>query len=204
MKRRAFIGSMAVAAVAANTQPLLAATPAKSTYRDLLKPKVVAPPAAIQAGFAALMDWMKANQWLGYIKTVCGIDLDVPPAAWPGLLSQKFAPVTIHGFEDFGGIKLIEPGLPEFSLLYHALASPRVTPPGFTPAQYPDFAQLDLLENYIFGSVDYQLSDEALTKDYAIAVFAYEYRPAYKSPDSSPYAGFVYSAPASPASGKPP
>jgi hypothetical protein len=193
MKRRAFIGSMAVAVVAANTQPLLAAAPARRTYHDLLTPMVVAPPAAIQAAFAALMDWMKANQWLAYIKTISGIDLDVPPAAWPGLLSQRFPPVTLHGFEDFGGIKLVEPGLPEFSLLYHALASPRVIPPEFTPGQYPDFVQLDLLENYIFGSVDYQLSDGNLAKNYAVAVFAYEYRPAYKNPDSSPYAGFVYS-----------
>lgn len=184
---------MAVAAVAANVKVSLATElpPKKKPYDDLLQGKqIVMPPAQAQAAFTDLMRWLKDNKWLAFLRGLTGVDLDVSQAAWPALLSQALPVVTAHGFDDFAGQQFIEPGCPEFSLLYHALASPRVTP---EVDAYPSTEQLDALENYIFGSVKYVITESDLQENYVVAVFAYEYRPAYKTPDNSPYAGMVYS-----------
>ena len=62
---------------------------------------------------------------------------------------------TLLGFEDFAddGVRAIEPGSPSRSLLYHALASPNVlNAEDGTPLDvFADPAELDALENYIFG-----------------------------------------------------
>ena len=64
---------------------------------------------------------------------------------------------SIPGFEDFSleGVRAIEPGQPARSLLYHALASPPVSGlPGEPPVRgYPSLAQLESVENYVYGAV---------------------------------------------------
>jgi hypothetical protein len=86
------------------------------------------------------------------------------------------------GFEDFcaAGKRGIEPRKPAASLLYHAFASPRVHPTPNGEAvdandAYPTLAELEALENYIFGIEP--LKPGAL-KNLSVVVFAYQYRPA--------------------------
>jgi hypothetical protein len=89
------------------------------------------------------------------------------------------------GFGDFArhANRLLTPGRPGASLLYHALASPEVHPsPSGRPlgdaTTYPTLAELDTLENLIYGLA----ADRNDLGDTFVAVFAYQYRPARRSP----------------------
>ena len=101
----------------------------------------------------------------------------------------------VPGFADFttAGNRAIEPGKPAASLLYHAMASPFVHPDGTaTPgnaSQYPTLAELDAVENYIFGLHQVDLSQ---LRNPVIAVLAYEYRTAPRSPHGR-HADLAYS-----------
>jgi hypothetical protein len=79
------------------------------------------------------------------------------------------------GFEDFapGARRAVQPGDPAHSLIYHALASPHVHPPG--QDWYPSLADLDLVENYIY-SLAPLAPEEIRDRELVPAVFAYEYR----------------------------
>jgi hypothetical protein len=106
------------------------------------------------------------------------------------LASELSKPLTIdrtlNGFRDFAvdGTRGIEPANPGRSLLYHALASPAVHPtannrPSADANDYPTLSELDTLENYIYSVANRQLSD---FPNAVIAVFAYQYRLAPRSP----------------------
>ncbi len=101
----------------------------------------------------------------------------------------------VPGFADFttAGSRAIEPGKPAASLLYHAMASPFVHPDGTaTPGEasrYPTLAELDAVENYIFGLHQVDLSQ---LRNPVIAVLAYEYRTAPRSPHGQ-HADLAYS-----------
>jgi hypothetical protein len=62
---------------------------------------------------------------------------------------------SMDGFGDFNlmGTRAIEPGRPDSSLLYHAFASPTVVADGSGTALrgFPTIAEIDALENYIYG-----------------------------------------------------
>jgi flavin-dependent dehydrogenase len=92
---------------------------------------------------------------------------------------------TLLGFGDFAddATRAIEPGSPSRSLLYHALASPNVlnAPDGTPLTLFPGPAELDAVENYIFGVNTPKLADIQARfpgKPMAVVVFACEYRPA--------------------------
>ncbi len=107
------------------------------------------------------------------------------------LADQLVAPIgsidrTMHGFEDYApaGCHAIEAGSPARSLLYHALASPLVTAHyGFTLGVFPTLAQIETVENYVYGvampTLDEFCSDG---NQLGIVVFALEYRPASRTP----------------------
>jgi hypothetical protein len=90
----------------------------------------------------------------------------------------------VPGFEDFAfeGLRGIEPGNPSRSLLYHALASPNVLHvDGADLGAYPTLAEIDAVENYVFGAKPpslQELSALAAGDFMAVVVFASEYRPA--------------------------
>jgi hypothetical protein len=91
---------------------------------------------------------------------------------------------TLPGFEDFAfeGKRGIETGNPARSLLYHAFASPNVLQGarGATLTGFPTLAELETVENYVFGIQPPSLDDlrsRAQGELLAIAVFASEYRP---------------------------
>jgi hypothetical protein len=95
------------------------------------------------------------------------------------------SPLTVDrtrpGFGDFAphADRLVAPGRPGKSLLYHALASPDVHPtaagaPLADESGYPTLAELDTVENFIYACA----ADRTDLDDAFIAVFAYQYRPA--------------------------
>lgn len=149
---------------------------------------VAAVSTALQKKFDDLMLWMQDKGWLAYLKTL-GIILS-PTAPIEGLSSIiEDVPLkgikTMKGFEDYAGNRLISPGNPAMSLLYHLLANPRVRPDGFTENQYADLSHIDVLEDYIYAVKkweDYQRDFAVDADDLVLAVFAYEYRTAYKTP----------------------
>ena len=92
---------------------------------------------------------------------------------------------TLPGFEDFAleAYRGIEPGKPSHSLLFHALASPRVllSPSRRPLGDFPSLAELEAVENYVFGVHPLSVQDIRVRADdapLAIVVFALEYRPA--------------------------
>src|SRR5687768_5705215 len=108
----------------------------------------------------------------------------------PDLGSELARPLStinrmVPGFEAFAheGARGIEPGDPNRSLLYHALASPNVVQvDGADLARYPTLHELDVVENYVFGGHTrpslHDISALAAGDLLAIVVFASEYRPA--------------------------
>ena len=75
----------------------------------------------------------------------------------------------------------IEPGDPARSLLYHGFASPGCVPAGFDETDYPTLAELQAIEDFVYGIVPPSLDDlrvKAEDGPLAIVVFAYEYTPA--------------------------
>lgn len=105
----------------------------------------------------------------------------------PSLKAELLKPLTINrtleGFEDFcpDGYRAIEPARPAHSLLYHALASPRVTADetGRQLRVFPTHAEIETVLNYVFGIQPPTLNDLMQQAQYAplsVAVFASEYR----------------------------
>ncbi|MBB6238054.1 hypothetical protein HDC90_002682 [Pedobacter sp. AK013] len=213
MKRRKFIQDLGIGLTLASAVPstVLATKPLAKKEDDIfefLTPS--APPAVVNTNFISLLDWLKNNQWIAYLKNITGVEFDGSDTNLIDKLSQPLQPLnTLPGFEDFAGIRLIEPCRPSMSLLYHALASPRVRPIlngiPFSTTQYPSLQQIDLLEDYIYSLKTFKYPLNQLPKGYVLAMFAYEYRPAYKTPDPTyktpdpadkvplPYADLVFS-----------
>jgi hypothetical protein len=92
---------------------------------------------------------------------------------------------NLPGFEDFAleGDRGVVPGQPARSLLFHALASPNVVKGvnGVELLAFPTLAELEMIENYVFGANPPSLLDLRARfpgATIAIVVFAAEYRPA--------------------------
>ena len=90
---------------------------------------------------------------------------------------------TCPGFGDFAshGTRAIEPGHPDQSLLYHALAAPSVVAGrnGAKLGGFPTLEEIETVENYIYASRKAtlaQLRDGIAPEDMAIVVFALHYR----------------------------
>ncbi|MFM0247257.1 hypothetical protein [Paraburkholderia sediminicola] len=99
----------------------------------------------------------------------------VKPLPW---IDRRFA-----GFGDFAvaGRAAIQPGQPDFSLLYHALAAPSVVTGrgGESLGAYPTLAEIDTLENYIFAVRRVSLNAlraECGAWPIAVSTFATHYR----------------------------
>ena len=115
--------------------------------------------------------------------------LDITKADLRAELDRELPAIdrTAPGFEDFAfeGRRGIEPGAPDRSLLYHALASPNVLQvDGADFAAYPSLRDLEVIENYVFGAHPRSLRDVSAMAGgdlLAIVVFATEYRPAADS-----------------------
>ena len=133
-------------------------------------------------------------EWHALFQRVAGLDLAGPNLRQTllagGLRIDRHG---VPGFADFApqSDQAICPGDPALSLVYHALASPRVHPAAdgaaTDPSLYPDLHALDLLENWIWS-----LAPIEVPPDGVVATFAYEYRTgAYTS--HRRHADFAYS-----------
>lgn len=123
---------------------------------------------------------------LGWGELLAQHGLDVGAADFAAELARPLAVKRqVQGFEDFSldGTRAIEPGFPARSLLYHALASPRVEEgPGVPRLEdFPTLAEIGVVEDYVFAAAGASLDDlreRAGGAPLAVVVFAYEYRPA--------------------------
>lgn len=154
----------------------------------------------VKQQFDEVFRWLRKNGWLEWISRETGGNADTADPYDETLFKNITKKFTAKGLDDFGGRRLIEPGLPAMSFIYHALASPRVQPAGITT--YPTYKELDALENYIYALYNVNVKEVKDNKrKFCLAVLAYEYRPAYKVPpfrniDRSKFrkhADFVYS-----------
>jgi hypothetical protein len=134
------------------------------------------------------------------VKTLCQ---RLAPLGWASLLKRHGLDITkanlgaelakilqvdrtVAGFEDFAmeGVRGIEPGNPGRSVLYHALASPRVRVDGAGAnlGGYPTPAEIEAVENYVYGVQSPTLAElrarAGAGSSMAVVVFATEYRPA--------------------------
>lgn len=198
MQRRQFIAT--VAALTA----LGAASLANGTTREqepfplLDEPLCAKVSDELADDFTDLLGWLSKEGWLSFLQDVSGQpSTGATPNLTTALSSEQLLKVSSHiGFEDFGGVRLLEPGKPALSLLYYALASPRVKLPAPTPAKqaldtsYPMPEHLDRLENYIYALAPLTVGE--LGDDCVLAVFAYEFRPSPKTPHRQ-HADLVFS-----------
>ncbi len=205
MKRKEFLRLSAIAAALGPISTTFSSGRSGMNLLSLLEndPKDVAKVSAtVQNEFTALVEWLDKNGWVNYLKEAAGVNLSLNGEARNAELLKDLDPARLkkltdnpdYGFDDFVGMNLIKPGFPAFSLLYHALASPRVR--SSTILAYPDLAQLDMLENYIYALADWEhlksIYEVKSNDDLVMAVFAYEYRPAFKTPHHE-HADLVYS-----------
>ncbi|HZA25588.1 MAG TPA: hypothetical protein VFA32_23825 [Dehalococcoidia bacterium] len=122
----------------------------------------------------------------GWSKLLLKHGLDITKSDLRAELDRELPQIdrTVPGFEDFAaeGRRGIEPGNPNRSLLYHALASPNVVEvDGGDLVEYPTLRDLEIVENYVFGAKPpslQELSALAAGDLMAVVVFASEYRPA--------------------------
>jgi hypothetical protein len=133
-----------------------------------------------------LFAWLMSRGWLALFET----EID-PMSPVDARLFQR-GRIPPKGFEDCAGVRAIQPGHPQLSLLYHALASADVVLPhdgGSSAARYPGVEHLDALESFI-----YRLDPDPASAgpETALAVLAYEYRPAARTPHGK-HADLVFS-----------
>jgi hypothetical protein len=200
MKRRDFLGKIAIAAVVVNNCSFANVFAIDQANGISAGPTVLTPVSEeLNTGFKELLKWCIANGWMKYLndQTHLQFDLQMPVDQLTTDIRQHLPFTAIitnikkeNGFDDFAGNQLICPGYPSRSLLYHALASPRVRDTALTA--YPSLLQLDTLENYIYGINQFNIDPLELQHNYVAAVFAYQYRPALKTPHGK-YADLVFS-----------
>lgn len=199
MKRRFFLESMAGTLLASGI-PSVAKTIVKPDARlseIIPKANKGVIPDSMQEEFVGLLKWLDENGWNTFFKKTFNVDISFENPGLQTEIVKEIANVNkAKGFEDFGGLRMIEDGQPAMSALYHALASPRVKPRKdgeyFTATNYPSLSQLDFLENYIYALKTPDINPDEFSNDFVFAVFSYEYRPAYKQPNGCNYAEFAY------------
>jgi hypothetical protein len=144
-----------------------------------------APPSSLIEGVSAVCRRLAPLGWRDLLLEVSGGQLDLLAA---DLESEFLKPLsnidrTCPGFGDFAlhGGKAIEPGQPDQSMLYHALAAPSVvaTRDGTKLGGFPTLAEIETVENYIYGSRKATMDDlkkGLAADDLSIVVFALHYR----------------------------
>lgn len=124
---------------------------------------------------------------LGWQSLLAAHGIDLAAADLEAELLRELPTIDreLDGFEDFTlrGRRGIQPGDAAGSLLFHALASPRVltTPSGEALGGFPTLGELDLVENVIFGLRPPSLAELRARfpgRPMAVCVYATEYRPA--------------------------
>ncbi len=203
MKRKEFLRLGAIAASLGPLDSIFSTAKNRINLLAFLDPQAFGEVSnTIQEDLSSLIQWMTTNGWSTFLKDTLGVNLGLSGEALRTELTKdldktKLSKLTSDGssgFDDFAGMNLVKPGFPAFSLLYHALASPRVRPAGIK--SYPDLTHLDALENYIYATAGFDdlknIYGVKSNDDLLLAVFAYEYRPAFKTPHHD-HADMVFS-----------
>ncbi|MFI0848968.1 hypothetical protein [Mesorhizobium sp. IMUNJ 23232] len=123
--------------------------------------------------------------WRQLLLDVTGGDLDIGADDLAAALAKPLPRIdrSYPGFGDFwvAGVRAVEPGNPDKSLLYHALASPTVVADraGKELGGFPTLAEIEAVENYIYGvvppSLD-ELRNRANGAPLGVVVFAPQYQ----------------------------
>jgi len=205
MKRKEFIKLGAIAAALGPLSTTFSSGRSRMNLFSFLEnsPEDIAKVSSyVQENFTILMGWLAKNGWVSYLNDALGVNLGLTGDALTAELLKdldknllkKLTDNPESGFDDFAGMNLIKPGFPAYSLLYHAVASPRVRSKSFLA--YPGLEHIDVLENYIYALAEWQhiknVYEVKSNDDLVMAVFAYEYRPAFKTPHHE-YADLVFS-----------
>jgi len=147
----------------------------------------LAPAVPLIDRVAAICQRLAPAGWRNLLLRASNNELDLGAADLAAALARPLARIdrTVPGFEDFAleGQRGIAPGAPAHSLLFHALASPNVFEDGSgnTLGAYPTPAELETVENYVFGVAPPSLDEVrgwASGHPLGVVVFALEYRPA--------------------------
>lgn len=135
----------------------------------------------------AVCDRLTPHGWRDLLLEVSEGTLDIAATSLKAELAKELPRIRRdrNGFQDFAfeGNRGIEPGNPARSLLHHALASPNVVQGarGFVLTDFPSLREIEIVENYVFGSKPpslRELSARSQRAFMALVVFASEYRPA--------------------------
>lgn len=144
-----------------------------------------APSLSLVAGVAAVCRRLAPLGWRDLLLEVTGGQLDLLAVDLEHELLKPLVKIdrTCLGFGDFAmhGSRAIEPGQPDQSLLYHALAAPTVvaTRDGAELRGFPTLTEIETIENFIYSACKATLADikaYAGTANLAIVVFAVHYR----------------------------
>ncbi len=141
---------------------------------------------------SAICTALAKNGWADLLRQVAGLNIELTGKALADELARKLNQIdrTIPGFEDFAadGRQAIEPGMPSRSLLFHALAKPRlgVWPENYSHGlpvlkRFPALPEIEIVENYVYGCAPPSIAELRLRADgapLALIVCVAEYRPA--------------------------
>jgi len=145
-----------------------------------------APSGPLIDAVEALCRRLSSGGWREMLLDVTGGMFDIRAANLKAELLKPLSAIDrrFPGFGDFAlaGNQGIQPGQPDYSLFYHALAAPTVQTGrnGAPLTVFPTLAEIDTVENYIYAAR--QTSLAALSTDYfykwpvAIVMFATQYR----------------------------
>lgn len=153
-------------------------------------PTIAAEPKPLVERVVAACRRLAPHGWRDLLLDVTGgaLDLDAPDLAARLLRPLGRIDRSVPGFGDFAmaGTRPIEPGAPDYSLLYHAFAAPTVVAgrDGKDLMQFPTLPEIEAVEDFVYGaeppSLD-QLRARAGGHDLGLVVFAVQYR---NAPDS--------------------
>jgi hypothetical protein len=145
----------------------------------------------------AVCDRLAPLGWRELLLAASNNSLDIRQGTTAQLKTALQAPIaavdrSLPGFDDFAGSpsRGITSGQPARSLLYHALASPRVIRDahGALLAGFPTVPEIEIVENFVFGIEPPTLQairQESGSAKLAVVVFALEYRPAADCADGA-------------------
>lgn len=193
MKRRDFLKSGVYTAAILSTLPIISACQTAPDPKIYIRRSYKKADPLVESRFIDCIDFLKHNNWDGYVESELNISLPTS-FTYDSYINDTFVVDTsIEELKDFGGYKWIEPGIPAKSLLYHLIASPRVTHELIK--KYPNLEHIDAVENFIFDVAVYN-EPEIAAKNTFFMVLSYEYRPAFQTPastDAQKIAQLVYS-----------
>lgn len=137
------------------------------------------------AGVAAVLQRLAPLGWCELLLEASGGQLDIQARDLAVELQKSLGGIdrTYPGFGDFSarGTRAIEPGEPDRSLLYHALAAPTVVAnrAGVKLRGFPTLEEIETIENYIYAARKASLESlrgNARAENFGIVVYALHYR----------------------------